>query len=99
MNSLSELVLQESLDPGSVDTLGNRSPQGSPWGVYRCAGEDDWCVITVRDDRDWAALVDAMGGPAWAAGPDLAHAAGRHALADDLDASSRPGHQRTPPGK
>ncbi len=85
VNSLSELVLQESLNPGSVDTLGNRSPQGSPWGVYRCAGEDDWCVITVRDDHDWAALVDAIGAPAWAADARYATAAGRHALADDLD--------------
>ena len=69
VNSLSELVLQESLEPGSVDTLGNRSPEGSPWGVYRCAGEDDWCVITVRDDRDWAALVEAIGRPP-GPGPD-----------------------------
>ena len=85
VNSLSELVLQESLDPGSVDTLGNRSPEGSPWGVYRCAGEDDWCVITVRDDRDWAALVDAIGGPAWTRDERYATAGGRHATADELD--------------
>ncbi len=85
LNSLSELVLQESLQPGSVDTLGNRSPDGSPWGIYPCAGEDDWCVITVRDDRDWAALVDAMGNPPWACDRRYATAVGRHGAADDLD--------------
>lgn len=30
-------------------------------GVYRCAGDDEWCVISVRDDADCAALATAMG--------------------------------------
>ena len=30
-------------------------------GVYRCAGDDEWCVISVRDDADWAAVAAAMG--------------------------------------
>ena len=85
VNSLSELVLQESLEPGSVDTLGNRSPDGSPWGIYPCAGEDDWCVITVRDDQDWAALVEVIGSPHWAQEERYVTAAGRHAAADELD--------------
>jgi crotonobetainyl-CoA:carnitine CoA-transferase CaiB-like acyl-CoA transferase len=86
LNSLSELVLQESLEPGSVDAVGNRSPLGCPWGVYRCAGEDDWCVITARDDRDWAALVDAIGNPPWARDERFVTAAGRFSRADELDA-------------
>ena len=85
LNSVSELLLQESLDPGSVDTLGNRSPEGSPWGVYRCAGEDDWCVITVRDDRDWAGLVGAIGAPHWTHDERYATAAGRRETADQID--------------
>lgn len=31
-------------------------PEDAPWGVFRTAGEDDWCVVTVRGDSDWAAL-------------------------------------------
>jgi crotonobetainyl-CoA:carnitine CoA-transferase CaiB-like acyl-CoA transferase len=85
INSLSELLLEESLAPGTVDPAGNRSRDGSPGGVYRCAGEDDWCVITIRDDRDWAALVDTMGRPAWALDERYAQAAGRHGLAEQLD--------------
>ena len=42
--------------PGSVDAQGNRSPLGAPWGVYPCAGDDQWCVITVRDDAEWSAF-------------------------------------------
>jgi crotonobetainyl-CoA:carnitine CoA-transferase CaiB-like acyl-CoA transferase len=85
INTISELLLQESLDPGTVVPAGNRSPQGSPWGVYRCAGEDEWCVITVRDDADWAALVDAIGRPSWALDERYEQATGRQARADELD--------------
>jgi crotonobetainyl-CoA:carnitine CoA-transferase CaiB-like acyl-CoA transferase len=85
INTVSELLLEESLEPGTVVPAGNRSPHGSPWGVYRCAGEDDWCVITVRDDADWAALVDAIDRPPWALDKWYELAAGRHAQADELD--------------
>ena len=71
INSLSELVLQESLDPGRST---RRQPHpGSPWGVYRCAGEDDWCVITVRDDRTGPPWLRPWADPAWAVAPDLGH--------------------------
>lgn len=30
-------------------------------GVYPCAGEDEWCAISLRDDVDRAALAAAMG--------------------------------------
>lgn len=30
-------------------------------GVYPCAGDDEWCVISVRNDHDWAALLTVMG--------------------------------------
>ena len=33
---------------------GNSEPRAVPWGLYPCAGEDEWCAITVRDDR-WLA--------------------------------------------
>ncbi|HJQ16953.1 MAG TPA: CoA transferase [Allosphingosinicella sp.] len=32
-----------------------------PWGVYRTRGEDDWCVVSVRDDEDWNALAPFIG--------------------------------------
>src|SRR6185312_6846519 len=30
-------------------------------GVYPCAGDDEWCVISVHDDSDWDAVATAMG--------------------------------------
>ncbi len=85
INHLSELILQESLVPGSVDAQGNRSPLGAPWGVYPCAGDDQWCVITVRDDAEWAALAESAGHPEWGIDARFATAVDRQAHHDELD--------------
>lgn len=85
VNLLGEIYLQESLDPGSARPRGNRSPLGAPWGVYRCAGEQRWCVITCRTDDQWRGLAAAMGDPEWSEDPALAAAAGRAAAHDLLD--------------
>jgi crotonobetainyl-CoA:carnitine CoA-transferase CaiB-like acyl-CoA transferase len=33
----------------------------APAGLYRCAGEDSWCAISVRTDDQWAALTGVLG--------------------------------------
>jgi crotonobetainyl-CoA:carnitine CoA-transferase CaiB-like acyl-CoA transferase len=86
INLLADLFLQEALDPGSVGPAGNRSPRGAPWGVYRCSGDQRWCVITCRDDRDWERLRLALGSPRWADDPVFGTADGRRARHDELDA-------------
>ena len=86
VNLLGDLFLQESVTPGSVVPEGNRSPRGAPWGVYQCQGPERWCVITVRDDTDWANLKAAMGNPEWVNNPAFASAPGRHLAADHIDA-------------
>jgi crotonobetainyl-CoA:carnitine CoA-transferase CaiB-like acyl-CoA transferase len=83
---LGDLLWKSGLAPGSVVPRGNRSDRGAPWGAYPCAGEQQWCVISVRDDADWQNLVTAIGSPAWAADPALARADARHAAHDAIDA-------------
>jgi crotonobetainyl-CoA:carnitine CoA-transferase CaiB-like acyl-CoA transferase len=83
---LGDLLLKAGLEPGSVEPRGNRSERGAPWGAYPCAGEDQWCVITIRDDADWQNLRTAIGDPAWARDPALAQAAGRLERQDTIDA-------------
>ena len=85
LTCMSQYFLQESLEPGSVAPLGNRREQGAPWGVYQCAGEERWVVITCRNDDDWAGLRKALGDPHWAADPDLASVEGRRARHDEID--------------
>jgi crotonobetainyl-CoA:carnitine CoA-transferase CaiB-like acyl-CoA transferase len=80
-----EAFTREALEPGSVVACGNRRERGVPWGVFPCAGEEQWAAITCRDDGDWAALVAAMGGPAWATGAELAHAAERAARVAEVE--------------
>ncbi|OBJ01575.1 acyl-CoA transferase [Mycobacterium alsense] len=68
-------------------TLGRRGNRGhceTIQNIYRCAGDDDWIAVTVRDDERWRALVDVLGGPAWC-DESLATVAGRRERADDID--------------
>jgi len=83
---LGDLFAKESLAPGSVEPQGNASVRGAPWGTYRCAGEDQWCVINICDDPQWRALVDAMGRPDWALDGAYTTTAGRIAARDAIDA-------------
>jgi crotonobetainyl-CoA:carnitine CoA-transferase CaiB-like acyl-CoA transferase len=53
--------------------------------VYPCAGDDEWCVISVRDDADWKRLVRALGSPAWAVDAALSTTEGRLARTADID--------------
>jgi crotonobetainyl-CoA:carnitine CoA-transferase CaiB-like acyl-CoA transferase len=85
VNQLAELVLQESLEPGSVDARGNHCEPGRPCGVYPTADDDSWCLVTVRDDRDWSELVGVAGRPEWAVDARFATEADRRRHADALD--------------
>ena len=41
--------------------LGTNTPPDWPWSTYRAVGEDEWCVVTVRGDRDWRKLCNVIG--------------------------------------
>ena len=53
--------------------------------MYRCAGDDDWIALAVRDDADWHSLCRAINRPDLAADPRFADEAGRRASHDSLD--------------
>jgi crotonobetainyl-CoA:carnitine CoA-transferase CaiB-like acyl-CoA transferase len=80
-----KLLVEESLRPGAVQATGNAGRHAAPWGIYPCAGDDEWCVVTVRDDDDWRRLRSALGDPEWAAGEDLATTTGRLARRTEID--------------
>ena len=68
-------------------TLSRRGNRGQGWAIqnlYRCAGDDNWIAVTVRDDRQWHALVDLMDRPTWC-DEDLATVVGRRERADEID--------------
>jgi crotonobetainyl-CoA:carnitine CoA-transferase CaiB-like acyl-CoA transferase len=92
---LATTIAMESVQAGhAVPGVG---PTSTPWGVYPCAGEDEWCVITVRDDADWQRLAGALGKPEWALAPEMLGTEARRARARDIDADlSAWTSQRTP---
>jgi crotonobetainyl-CoA:carnitine CoA-transferase CaiB-like acyl-CoA transferase len=79
------LLAEEALRPGTVHVTGNAGRHAAPWGVYPCAGDDEWCVVTVRDDGDWRRLRLALGDPHWAADEELGAVAGRMGRQDEID--------------
>jgi crotonobetainyl-CoA:carnitine CoA-transferase CaiB-like acyl-CoA transferase len=80
---------------GHVQTrIGNRLPNASPHGAFRCAdGEfegqpiDRWVAFGVFTEAHWAALVDAMDSPAWAADDKFATLQSRKTNEDELEAN------------
>jgi benzylsuccinate CoA-transferase BbsF subunit len=44
--------------------MGNAHPWFVPHDVYRCAGDDRWVAVVVRDDGQWARLAPRLGLPA-----------------------------------
>jgi benzylsuccinate CoA-transferase BbsF subunit len=65
---------------------GNRSAWMAPHGVFRCAGDDEWIAIAVRDDADWARAAAALGQPALAHDPRFRTLAARKQHEDELEA-------------
>jgi crotonobetainyl-CoA:carnitine CoA-transferase CaiB-like acyl-CoA transferase len=71
---------------GEPEPIGNASAVYAPHGCYPCrGGTDDWCVISVTDERHWQGLRRALGSPAWAAGPWCESMQGRLARRAELD--------------
>lgn len=83
---LAILLAAESLASGRAQPAGNANPAAAPWGLYPCAGDDEWCMVTVRDDDEWLRLRFALADPGWAADAELATANGRVGRRLEIDA-------------
>ena len=85
MQHIGELFV-DAARTGRVHTpLGNRHRTRAPQGVYPCAGDDRWAVISVGDSGEWNGLRRAMGDPQWAADNRFSRAAGRREHHDEID--------------
>ncbi len=77
-----EPVIEYSMNGIVRPREGNRQ-RGYCQGVYPTDTDDAWVALSVRDDNDWSALVDAMGQPGLLEDDRLA-TAGRRSAAHDL---------------
>lgn len=80
-------LLDILVNKNTIAPFGNRSQEApaAPHGVYRCAGEDRWCAITVFTDEEWQAFGKVLGAPAWTKDARFATLTERVAHQDELD--------------
>jgi crotonobetainyl-CoA:carnitine CoA-transferase CaiB-like acyl-CoA transferase len=91
LNVAAEQVIEYSAYGALLHRAGNRGPAAAPQNCYLTDDVDDagehrrWVAVAVADDRQWSALVDVLGRPAWAARDELATSEGRHRHHDEID--------------
>jgi crotonobetainyl-CoA:carnitine CoA-transferase CaiB-like acyl-CoA transferase len=69
--------------------LGNRDRDFVPQGLYPCDGDDEWLALSVKDDRQWAALVRMLKADGFGEGLEdatLTNRQGREERQDWIDA-------------
>jgi len=64
---------------------GSRHPQFVPHGCFRCAGEDNWIMITATDEDMWQRLAILIGRSDWAADPSLKSEDARRGIEDVIE--------------
>jgi benzylsuccinate CoA-transferase BbsF subunit len=69
-------------DPAPV---GNAHPGAAPHGPYPCAGEEQWCVISVETQEQWCQFCKAAGHPEWEHDERFATPLARERHRGDLD--------------
>jgi crotonobetainyl-CoA:carnitine CoA-transferase CaiB-like acyl-CoA transferase len=85
VSTLGPLVMASAVTGQPPRRWGNRSSNAAPQGVYPCAGDDEWCALSVETTQQWQALARAIGQPALADDPRFMSAAGRLRHHDQLD--------------
>lgn len=53
-------IIEQSMNNRATKRYGNRHARHSPHGVFPCAGDDSWVVITVTSDEEWKSLCHVM---------------------------------------
>jgi crotonobetainyl-CoA:carnitine CoA-transferase CaiB-like acyl-CoA transferase len=85
LGEFSTEFLRESVEPGSFRALGNTGEYDAPYGLYPCAGDDEWCVVTIRGNDDWRRLCAVIGAQDLADDEALANSVGRVAQRERID--------------
>ena len=83
--TIGPLLFAAGVEHAAPRRLGNRSEEAVPQGCYRCAGDDEWCTVSVHTDEQWRALAGAIGRSAWADDPRFATREARSRAHDEID--------------
>jgi crotonobetainyl-CoA:carnitine CoA-transferase CaiB-like acyl-CoA transferase len=82
---VAEGLLDYSMNGSQPERDGNRDPYMAPHGVFRCAGEDRWVSVAVRDDREWQRLCAVIGRPELVADTRFSTLIGRKHNEDEIE--------------
>lgn len=85
--AVAALRLEQRGEAQNAGGLGGSPFRDAPWGVYPCAGEDAWCVVSIEGDADWRALCVVLDRADLAEDVALDTAAGRDAQRARIDAA------------
>ena len=85
LSVIAEPVIDYFMNGREGAPAGNGHPSMAPHGIYPAAGDERWVSIAVANDAQWQCLVNLLERPAWAIGPELAHARDRVCARAELD--------------
>jgi benzylsuccinate CoA-transferase BbsF subunit len=85
VSSLGSLLLAGIVDGTLPKRMGNRSSSAAPQGCYACAGNDQWCVISVENNEQWHALAQVISSPELAQDMRFQNLTGRMRHHDEID--------------
>ncbi len=60
---LAPAMIDCAVNKRDAPAMGNRDPAAAPHGVFRCAGDDRWIAISIRDDLQWRSLCQVLSLP------------------------------------
>jgi crotonobetainyl-CoA:carnitine CoA-transferase CaiB-like acyl-CoA transferase len=83
-------LLEHAFNNRSAGRIGNRHPVHAPQGCYRCAGDDEWVVLTVTNGEEWSTLCSTIDRPDLETDARFATAPLRQRNHDELDAILEP---------
>jgi benzylsuccinate CoA-transferase BbsF subunit len=78
-------LMEQAMNGRLPERLGDRSYWYAPQGAYQCENDDEWLIITVRNDAEWAAFCEATGQAEWMQDPRFADVLARFDNHDALD--------------
>ncbi|MFQ5472946.1 MAG: CoA transferase, partial [Dehalococcoidia bacterium] len=78
-------LMDRAMNGRNPERIGNRSRWFAPQGCYPCKGDDNWLVITIRDNDEWAALCNTVGHPDWAGDKRFGTVESRFEHHDEID--------------
>lgn len=78
-------MVASSIKGDEPQRYGNRHPDFVPHGVFRCAGDDNWLVVTASNNAMWSSLCKTIGRSDWAGDASMATSAQRRAHEAEIE--------------